>query len=398
MIIVFETFVITILLRELKEQNVKIKNSMLIAFFIQIVIFALYRNELSILGREVYYSDAEKYWRETISILNGTSISTYGSQVGYIVWCVLIQKTSVFIWAGWNNISNILLLDIAALYGVKYLVTNNVCMRNIVFFVRCIIWNPLVVYALMRNMKDSLFLTFSIILIYLYTIYKSRNKKVLLILTIIIDIMITSIRPWGFLILPAFLGMDLLYVFFVANQNINKKLKNIFICVVLITGIIIVFEYTGVNRHLKLWIPIVFENAESLSIVQLISGPMRMLTGPGIYRAIFPEGYFQYNTEIGSVCVAIGCLAWWRCLSVFLSNPIKISSTKYGGYSMALFLLFVVIYTMQYGGSVEHRMRGIVYFLTTLFFVSNNKRVDFHKISGVVYFVVIFIGATLFSL
>lgn len=113
LIILLEVLFLSFLI---KNQH-KVHNGvmLLFSFLTQLLILVTYSVELRIIwGRTVYWSDAEYYWQATIEMLKGLKPEVYN--FGYVFYSWLIQKTSPFVTPLWNNISNVLLIDLSFFY------------------------------------------------------------------------------------------------------------------------------------------------------------------------------------------------------------------------------------------------------------------------------------------
>lgn len=396
LIIIIELMLIFSFVKNIKNLGFyKIKYYLLIALVIQSIVLLLYRVELNSLGRVVYYSDAEVYWNQTLALLQGYKLSNV--QEGYVQFCSLIQKTSPFYSVIWNNISNLLLLDLSILIFSYLALKNNINKRNVKYFFILTINNPLIYYGLFRNLKDSLFLFATTVIIYLFFIYSKKKKIYYLIVAFIINILITSVRPWGFLIFPmCFCG----YYIYEFNHITNKAKKILLICslIFIIPIIYIIMSQLGVLTHLQVWLPVLEQNASSQSILSLLMGPFVIILGPGWYRSLFGADYFMFYTQIGNACCFIGASIWWIELAYFISKfRIKhILSTSNIGIMTILILMFILlVYTMQYGGSLEIRFRSVVYTITSCAYLFTNndfilKRIDYKIIP--IFFIIFIVG------
>lgn len=393
MIILLEILLLLRLRNLLKNEYHNIDLYLLVASVVQAIMIIVFRLELESIGREVFYSDSESYWANTLQLLNGSSIDFLGSQFGYALWSYYIQKTSVFIWAGWNNISNILLYDLALLIMIF-------CINDTGYFriIPAILCNPLAIYGIMRNLKDGLFIFLTAVILFCFFSFQ-RNKRVLyMIIAALFDVLISTVRPWGFLVLPTLFVATYLWDFKNTATIKSSRIKIVFFTIVTFLLFIVVVYSLDLNKYLELWIPIVFENAKNRSIIENISAPFRMLIGPGIYRSFFGEKYFMYNMQIASFSAGLGSFMWWCSLSRMLSNIKGINITRQGSAFLSLFLLFIIIYTLQNGGSLEHRMRSVLYLLGSVAFFSNykgNYNIDIMTIT--ILFIIIIFG-TIISL
>lgn len=392
LIIIFEFLVMLYIAKQIKKKNLKnVYIYLFIALFIQLTILFFYRVELREMGRVVYFSDAEVYWEQTLLYMSNGKILT--GQDGYVKYCSIIQITSPFYSVVWNNISNLFLLDISILMIANMALLNGIKLINIKWFLIMLLNNPLVYYGLFRNLKDSLFLFILTLIIYLFDRYFKNKNIIYLIIAIILDLYVSRIRPWGFLILPMC----------ICGYYMNELLKKgngwrkIILTIILISTIpimYIVLSETRMLDHLEVWTPVIEKNTSSQSIVSLLLGPFVIVLGPGWYRALFGSRYFMFYTSIGNLCCFIGAVIWWIQLSIFLSK-IKfhnfIKSNKIASMLLIILVFILMIYTMQYGGSLEIRFRSIIYVLLSSTYLFMNQSFVLNKINKVSVFFCVFI-------
>ncbi len=406
LIIIIELISIFLLISFLTKKGYdKLKKYIFFAFIIQFFILIIYRLELSYIGREVYYSDAEMYWNATLDLLDGRVMFAYN--MGYIYYSYLIQLTSPFIWAGFINISNLLLIDFIILFLTYLLIENGVCKKNIYFFVILTATNPLIVYSLIRNLKDVLFLFYATaIFLLFYRISKGNKlyKKIInYFMLLLVTILITGIRPWGFLI-----SIVIFSYLYLKQLFSDFKYRPIHFIIKIISGVIIfaivlygMFKL-GYIDTLNMWIPIVLKNALQTNITSLILAPFKILIGPGPIRPMFGNIYFIHYTICGNIFSSIGALLWWFVLGILIANLMVNKKYKFKIISKMFFImfaLFIGIYSLQYGGSLELRFRGIIYILTSSLILSLvefkiNKKILSYSLLNIF---IIFIGGILFG-
>lgn len=403
LIIFIELGIIFWITRILKSKGLtRIHKYVCLAFCIQVFILTIYRLELRALGREVYYSDAEVYWNATVALLQGWDVTTWN--MGYVYYSYLIQITSPFVWVGFINISNILLIDITSLIFAYVMIGNNVHISNIRWFFIMSTFNPLVIYSLTRNLKDILFLFYTSIIILCFHWLNCQDKRRISLYAFVVSLtlLVTDVRPWGFLVTLS------LFFYFYSISLARSFQKNPIWFFVSFLGIAVVciavlylMRYLGYVATLELWVPIVLESAFGYGILDLLLAPFRILTGPGPVRSLQGARYFWYYTVSGNIFSAIGALLWWLCLG---SMGARLITGRAKGNSASImfaivWVLFMLIYSLQYGGSLELRFRGTIYILTLAFVMSI---VDYRvsrstRILTVIMTGIVFIGGLVFG-
>ena len=402
-VIFFELLILFRLVSSLRRKGLhSITKHVWIALFIQAVILVIYRLEMSSLGLEVYYSDSMVYWNATLGLLRGERVTTWN--MGYVYYSYLIQLTSPIVWAGFINISNIMLVNLTILTLASIMLDNGIAPRNVKTFVTICLSNPLVVYSLLRNLKDALFLFYVclIILCFEWLSHKRRGKAFILLLIVILTILVSGVRPWGFLVSVMFFA--LYYTRVSARLFRNTPILFWVSCLgfVVVLGLVAVFMMRlGYVDTLALWVPIVFSNATEHGILDLLLAPFRILVGPGPFRAIAGHIYFLHYTISGNFFSAIGALLWWVALSGIVARVVN-GRLKLSRLSMTLLMvwvLFLAIYSLQYGGSLELRFRGIIYILTSALSMSlyNSTISSRTRTIAVLAFGVLLVGGLIFG-
>lgn len=268
-----------------KEVRKKVIIVFAVAVLFQAILLLIYRLDLKSLNRDVYYSDAGNYWQATLDVLNGKGSNAYNEV--YYITCSVIQKLSPFVWVGWNNIFNLLCVDLSiALCAVsiyKFLSKKNDKNRRVQTIIFCCInlFNPLICYSLMRNLKDALFFLLVVIighgLQYLLENKSIKNSIIYMIKLAICSMLLMGIRPWG--ILAAFIPIAILIIQ-KNKENYEKNAIKILAILLVITGIVL---GERIWSTFKLWVPIVLESAISRGIFSNIKGVATLVLGPRTY-------------------------------------------------------------------------------------------------------------------
>lgn len=354
-----------------EKQYRHIRNIFIFGFCFQLLLLFIYRFNLYWLGREVYFSDAEAYWESTKILLSGGVTDAYNRT--YYITCYWIQKLSPFIWVGWNNLFNILCVDLCIVFITIIMYQTNKT-NQIAYFLYFTLFNPLIYYSLMRNLKDALFIFMVFLLGYFLNqvVKTKRHVWIFTFLTIFSMTLFYNIRPWAFII-PILALIVLIVSFYQDWKNYRVSLG---ILTIILIGIGAFLFGKTIVATLQVWVPIVMQNFLSRGIFQTILGIGRLFIGPGFYRSLFGTEFFEYYTMTGNLMIATGTLMWYFLLPLMIcmiKKPIKnIKKSPVITKFLILFLIcFIGIYVMQYGGSAEIRMRGVLYLtIFSLFFTT----------------------------
>lgn len=379
---------------ELKKEN-KLKNIIIVGLVIETILLIIYRLDLYYLGREVYFSDAETYWRETLELIKYGVTSGYNSlyyKMGY-----LIQKMSPFIWSGWNNIFNISCINLSLVIIVKVFFNDKVDIKKIKLLIISVVYNPFIIYGLMRNLKDAMFMLMVYIVAFLY--YElCRTKKILtgiicLLTILLFSYLFTTIRPWGFLI--SFLALILYIIrnavlkFNKFNFEINIRKILIYLAVIILIIPIIYKAYPIILNNIKIWYPIVKKSFLQKDLITAVLGVVRFVLAPGPIRSLMGSKYFLHYTVSGNIMCFIGSIMWWVSLVIMGANVLlqkerikKVKDSQFILFLIATTITYILIYVNQYNGVAEIRLRSVLYvFVYSIFFylfdilkINDNKK------------------------
>ena len=382
--IVLLNILLYLLLKDLivKFDKKKQKNIYLLfgtGLLIEVVLLIIYRCDLINMGRIVYYSDAQTYWYNTLEIINYGTSGGYNSL--YYICCAFLQLTSPFLWVGWNNLFNLTCINYIIYFVISIIVKSNNQEKyeKIKYIIISIMYNPFIIYSLMRNLKDALFTLMVIVTAYLYSYYFESNIQKNKILTIVglmfMTYLFILIRPWAFII-PLF---AILLIIINGIKNIKGKYINVIknfiknnMVIVVLTGIlllsILILVVPIIFVNLKVWIPTVLETFLSRNILLTLLGVIKLIFAPGPIRCLFGNKFFVHYTISGNIMTFIGSIMWWIsivCIAYILySNRknLKIKN-KFSVLILSILIMFVGIYTIQYAGSVELRLHSTLYIL-----------------------------------
>lgn len=397
-LIVLLNILLYLLLKDLivkfdKKEQKKLYLLLGIGLLIELFLLIIYRYDLVNIGRIVYYSDAETYWRNTLEIINYGTSSGYNSL--YYICCAFLQLTSPFLWVGWNNIFNITCINYIIYFVISIIVKRNdkEIYEKTKLIIITIMYNPFIIYSLMRNLKDALFTLMVVVTAYLYNYYYECMGQKMKILTIIglmaMTYLFILIRPWAFIISLLAIMLIIIhklktikYAKFLKNFIKNNLVGTVISGVLLLSIIILVVPIIFVN--LKVWIPTVMQTFFSRNIFLTLLGVIKLIFAPGPIRCLFGNKFFIHYTTSGNIMTFIGSIMWWISIiylvAILYTNRknLKIKD-KFVKFILYILIIFISLYTIQYAGSVELRLHSTLYILIYIIIFTEYKinNIDF---------------------
>lgn len=388
----------------------------LFGILFEFILLIIYRFNLFNLNRIVYYSDAETYWYNTLELIKYGKSEGYNSLYYYL--CFILQKTSPFIWVGWNNIFNITCINFSVVLTICTFNNKNI-VNKIKYLIIAVMFNPFIIYSLFRNLKDALFMLMVFITAYLLNYALEKGSRVFNVLLYFIFILLTYlfllIRPWGFII--PIIGIIYFTICLIKKTKINIKnilKKNIALLflAILIFIVAFVFLFQDIFATIKVWFPTVYHELSSRNIFVTLIGFFKFLFAPGPIRALLGSRYFVHYTDSGNIMCFLGQIMWWVSIIIITANVIisiqqkKVEikkSTILSKFIFVIMLVYLCIYVIQYGGVAELRLRAVMYIFIYSVFFSNfdlhnyrdNKKI--YNIVSLIFFFV-FIGVTLIGM
>ena len=365
--------------KHLNKLNKTTKILIIGGLIFELLLLLIYRIDLFNLGRAVYYSDAETYWQHTLELINKGHTSGYNSLYYYM--CYFIQKTSPFIWVGWNNIFNITCINFSIVIIIINLLKNdekNIKRVNSLLFFT--MYNPFIIYGLMRNLKDSLFMFMTFIVGYLLLELisnKNKIKKLIIIfMLLVMTYLFVMIRPWAFIIPIIALICALMHKLFRKNKKINITKVLISLLIIIILMVAICYMVPSIYINIKLWTPIVLKSFTDRSILMNFLGIFRFIFAPGPLRSFMGHEYFEHYLITGNIMSGIGQLMWWSSILIMLVTILKnkfkfkyLENNLFTVYLAIVTIIYTFIYVFQYGGIGEIRLKSVLYmFIYSIFF------------------------------
>lgn len=351
----------------------------------------IYRYELTILNREVYFSDAQAYYDKGLYLIH-FGIHQPIDLLGYKFIVYLILKYGLLKSPAELNIVNLLLFYNAILFILRYVISKvdvNHFKINLLLFL--ILFNPLITFSLFRNLKDATFFFFVGYLLWINS-NKNFSNEFKIVVNIILTLYLPSIRPWAF-ILP----FSLFSIEFLLKRDIKLKFSNILI-IGMVSFLLVAVVWYFKGNYILLWInylnysdPGGAAKTVGLGLTNRLMGPFRLLLGPGPYRPLFASIYYKYHIPIGDFLSEVGIVFWYMFLSVFTVKVLSVSKIRLKQMSALLFVLscYLIIYAFAYSGAVEIRFRGQIFPLVIFLFVfARNTRLKNNTFNVFVTYIV----------
>lgn len=406
--------------------NEKLKKIFIIGVVFELILLLFYRLDLLSLNRNVYYSDAETYWKNTLELIN------YGQSDGYNALyykiCYYLQISSPFIWVGWNNLFNITCINFSIVF-VVYSLTNfefnkendAELYRKIKLLLILTMFNPFIIYSLMRNLKDALFMVYVLFIAFILNKAINKNNIVFSLITYLFFSIsmytMIQLRPWGFIIPLIAIAYLTIYLIINLIKKVKKefqinRLKIILILIFVLVALIFVsfvlcFKiFPHVIATLRVWIPSVMDSLMQRNLISMLLGFFKFIVAPGPLRALFGNKYFVHYTGSGNIMCCIGQIMWWLSIVIILSNfiiSIKNKKTNFKiknhfcNFISIITFIYIVIYVIQYGGTAEIRLRAVMYIFSFSIFFSIFSINDY-KCNKKIYNVVSILSILCFTL
>lgn len=300
---------------------------------------------------------------------------------GYVAFGTSVLHTSPTESVVWVKLANIGLLLISLALGFYILYSWGISKKVAYFVIILAGTNGIVTWMAVRNLKDTLFLFLTLVLIAGTKFLLSKERRIsvflrisgILLLSFVGVRMLESVRPWGTYWALSVLGATVIESLFEERLRLRFKISKslLFTALALSSALIVwlVHSYQAVIQDLL----VAFRYAEGAGGLVGV-GPMNMvlafarfLIGPGPIRAIFGWEVFLVTTTIGNVLITLGAIMWWAYLPVLVLVLLRGPNywLKHASVLIPLFI-FLVAYSFAYSGSLETRFRAIVYFLSFL--------------------------------
>lgn len=328
-----------------------------------------------------YGSDARYYYEAMVSTLHaGKWWPLEGTLApGYVAFGTLVLHTSPSESVVWVKLANIGLLLISLALGVYILQSWSVAKRVAYLAIVLAGTNGIVTWMAVRNLKDTMFLCFSLALIVGAKILLDKNRRTFVLIRILGILALgfvgaqtlELVRPWGLYWTTVIVGATIIEPVFKRGLHSQFRTPKLSLFAILALGLIVWFMIGRRSVIHDLFVAIAYaEGAGGLvgaGLRDIVLAVPRFLIGPGPIRAILGWEAFLVTTTMGNILIFLGAIMWWIYLPILILCFLRGPSywLKYGCVLVPL-LLFLAVYSFLYSGSLETRFRAIVYILSFL--------------------------------
>ncbi|CAH0346464.1 hypothetical protein [Bacillus sp. CECT 9360] len=376
------------------------KNIKIILFFgviWNIAWLAVLQIELLNSGTSTYGSDEGVYYSTVLMALQMDNWFQYLREdfnFSYVLYEYFILKTSLTNSVVWIRLSNVLVLinTILMVYmlGKKYLNTN---VKTLNFAVVFLLFNGIITWTAIRNLKDILFIFLLLLFVNLLMDIIKERKHILTkgISLLLIGYLIQDIRQW-FIYLLGVLLVTVLLIYLVKKRRFISG-------TVLLGGVLVYLANmfsSGLNTLLiytQTYLTIQQNDLGGDSITQGLStniwslpiSMFRFILGPGPIRGLFGGDAFVTTTNTGNVLIFIGGLMWWAAIPIFLMALVSLKNIKNNTIIFVIMIFYWMTYSFAYSGSGDTRLRAVFYILAVLFAMTYFQQ-KFTKFKLFIYF------------
>lgn len=300
---------------------------------------------------------------------------------GYVAFGTLVLRTSLTESVVWVKLANIELLLISLALGFYILQQWGISKRVAYFVIILAGTNGIVTWMAVRNLKDTLFLFFTLALIVGIKSLLSKERHTptlfrisgILLLVFVGAEALESIRPWGLYWALGITGATIVEPLFEKGLRLRFKIpKSVFFSILVLGLALIVWLVNSRGTVIQdLLVARYYAKGAGglvgVGLMDIVLAPARFLIGPGPIRAIFGHEVFLVTTTMGNILITLGSIMWWAYLPVLLMTIMRGPNywLKYASMIIPLFI-FLAVYSFAYSGSLETRFRAVVYVLSFL--------------------------------
>jgi hypothetical protein len=329
-----------------------------------------------------YGSDARYYYEAMISALHaGTWLPPEGVfNYGYVAFGTFVLRTSPSDSVVWVKLANIGLMLACLALGFYILQSWNIS-KKISFYTMILVGiNGIVTWMVVRNLKDTLFLFLTLVLIVGTKFLLSRECQTrlafrivgILALGLVSAWTLESVRQWGPYWALCIITATIIETF--SQERLQFKISKsqllgvLTICLALVMGLLVIFNQSVIRDLFMLYS--FAERSGGLAgagLKDIALAVPKFIIGPGPIRAFFGWEIFEVTTSIGNILIALGATLWWIYLPVLVLALLQGPNywLKYASVLVPL-LVFVTIYSFAYSGSADTRFLAIAYLFSFL--------------------------------
>lgn len=336
-----------------------------------------------------YGSDANYYWDAMVNTFNGDSSKNYLAP-NYVEWGALILRLSPSISIFWVKLCNIFLYSLASNLMFILLIKRSfkIEKRQSMFLLISLFLNGTVIWTVIRNLKETLFVFILTIFLFLIEEFLNKNTKKVFYYLFIVGIvyvgyrLLNGIRPLGgIMAFISFIGIFTSFV--IRNSNKSKiKLLSVSLTILVMISIISILR-SNLNlllafKHLYLEQHVLSEFLiTKLGFLGYVILIIRFLLGPGPIRSLQQlvfRDIFLVSTTVGDILILMGSILWWlELIMLFFKWFENIKTIKSWIYNLDFVLICAVItlaYSIIGGGTGDTRLRAMIYFFSIPLFIS----------------------------
>ncbi|MFN6992391.1 MAG: hypothetical protein ACK4MM_06685, partial [Fervidobacterium sp.] len=280
-----------------------------------------------------YGSDARYYYEKMVETSKNQKFWPEPGTLtpGYVAFGTLILRFSPNLSVIWVKFGNIGLFLITLVLTFHLLRSWNVSKQISLYITLLIGTNGIILWMVIRNLKDTMFLMLTILII-AYTKYvftEKRNKftifRFLLFFGVFLTIfqLLKSIRPWGAYWGVMTLTASIMETLFF-GKNTDLKMHRKVTVLFLLIGLVFVLGFNFTPEKVFFDYDILIDYAENhggivqFSFSNLLLAFTRFLIGPGPIRGIFGWEVFLHTTTVGNILITLGAVVWWFYLPIVI--------------------------------------------------------------------------------
>lgn len=385
-VLMLECFILIFICRSMfpKEWRTAVWHALIFIIMWSLFWLLLVQLELVVISPDgTYGSDARYYYKAMCSALHaGMWLPPEGVfNPGYVAFGTFVLRTSPSESVIWVKLANIGLLLLSLALGFYILQSWGISKRVAHLAITLAGTNGVVTWMVVRNLKDTLFLFLSLILIVGVKVLLSKRHDIpilfrisgILLLCFAGAQALESIRPWGLYWALVIIGATTIEPLFQKGLQWGFKIPRSLLFSTLALSLILMVWFANSHRSVMQDITVAIQYAEGagglvgVGPLDIVLALPRFLIGPGPIRAIFGHEVFWVTTTMGNILITLGAIMWWTYLPVLVLALLRGPSywLRHASILIPLFI-FLTIYSFAYSGSLETRFRAIAYVFSFL--------------------------------